>query len=273
VVGEAIVRNRDIRKVSFTGDCATGAKIRQIVGHCPKDLVLELGGSDPMIVMDDADIGKATDGAVRGRFYNAGQTCTAIKRVYVHEKIADAFIRELKNRIDALSVGNGLGSKVDMGPMNSARQRERISGIVEEARNNAEGTILTGGCEMRGKAFENGHFYRPTLITNVASSSRLVSDEVFGPVLPVVTFPDLATAIRQANNTRFGLGASIWTKDISVVKRVFDEVNAGIIWVNRHLTVPPEVPFGGMKESGIGRENGQDALESYSKTKTLFIGW
>jgi betaine-aldehyde dehydrogenase len=273
VVGEAIARCRDIRKVSFTGDCATGAKIREIVGHHQKDLVLELGGSDPMIVMDDADIGKAAEGAVRGRFYNAGQTCTAIKRVYVHEKIADTFTQELKTRIDALSVGNGLGSKVDMGPLNSAQQRERISSKVEETRNNAEGTVLTGGCEMRGKAFENGYFYRPTLVTRVAPSSRLVRDELFGPVLPVMSFPDIATAIREANNTRYGLGASVWTKDLGVVKRVFDEVNAGIIWVNRHLTVPPEVPFGGMKESGVGRENGRDALDSYSTTKTLFIGW
>ncbi len=116
-------------------------------------------------------------------------------------------------------------------------------------------------------------FYRPTLVSNVVPDSRLVTSEIFGPVLPVMTVPDLDTAIHEANNTRYGLGASIWTKDLATTKRVFDEVRAGIIWVNRHLTVPPELPFGGMNESGIGRENGQHALESYSQTKTLFLGW
>lgn len=270
-VGDAIVRNPDIKKVSFTGDIHTGERIREIAGS--RDLVLELGGSDPMIVMDDADIGKAVEGAVRGRFYNAGQTCTAVKRVYVHEKVAAAFSSALKARIEAITVGNGLGSKVDMGPLNSGRQREGISQLVENARENDEGIIITGGCELRGKAFERGFFYRPTLVAGVAAGSRLVTEEVFGPVLPLMTVPDLATAIREANTTRFGLGASIWTKDLSTVKRVFAEVNAGIVWVNRHLTVPPEIPFGGMNGSGTGRENGQNALESYSRTKTLFIGW
>jgi acyl-CoA reductase-like NAD-dependent aldehyde dehydrogenase len=272
-VGEAIVRDKRIRKLSFTGDIRTGQKIREISRENSQELVLELGGSDPMIVMADADIGKAVEGAIRGRFYNAGQTCTAVKRVYVHEKIATEFSSALKVRIETLTVGNGLGSKVDMGPLNSEGQRTRIAETVENVRQSDEGIVLTGGCELRGKAFERGYFYRPTLVAGVAPGSRLVTEEVFGPVLPLMTVPDLATAIREANSTRFGLGASVWTRDLATVKRVFAEVHAGIIWVNRHLTVPPEIPFGGMNESGIGRENGQNALESYSRTKTLFIGW
>lgn len=272
-VGEAIIRHQAIKKISFTGDTATGEKIRNLGSLNQKELVLELGGSDPMIVMDDADLRKAVEGAIRGRFYNAGQTCTAVKRLYVHEKIADHFTRELKDRVEALTVGNGLGAKVDMGPLNSAGQRERIAVMVESVRSADEGTIVTGGCEMRGKAFENGNFYRPTLVAGVEPESRLVTEEVFGPVLPVMTIPDLATAIREANNTRYGLGASIWTRDIGNVRRFFDEVHAGIVWVNRHLTVPPEVPFGGVNASGIGRENGQDALDGYSRTKTLLLGW
>jgi len=272
-VGEAIVKHPVIRKLSFTGDCATGTKIRALAGaHC-KDLTLELGGSDPMIVMPDASIEKAVEGAIRGRFYNAGQTCTAVKRLYVHEKISSLFIQKLKERIDAITVGNGLGSRIDMGPMNNAAQRDTISQLVEETRENKEGTILTGGSSLKGTAYEHGYFYRPTLVSNVVPGSGLVSREVFGPVLPVMTFPDLDTAINEANNTRYGLGASIWTKDLATTKRVFDEVRAGIIWVNRHLTVPPEVPFGGVNESGVGRENGQHALDNYSRTKTLFLGW
>ncbi|MDD1698145.1 MAG: aldehyde dehydrogenase family protein, partial [Methanoregula sp.] len=271
--GTAVVNNPTIRKLSFTGDSTTGNKIREMAGARHKDLTLELGGSDPMIVMPDAAIDRAVEGALRGRFYNAGQTCTAVKRLYVHEKISHLFIQKLKERIDALSVGNGLGSRIDMGPMNSAGQRENISQIVEETRETGTGTVLTGGCSLKGTAYEKGYFYRPTLVSNVVPDSPLVTREIFGPVLPVMTVPDLDTAIHEANNTRYGLGASIWTKDLTTTKRVFDEVRAGIIWVNRHLTIPPEVPFGGMNDSGIGRENGRYALESYLQTKTLFLGW
>lgn len=273
VVGEALVRHPGIGKLSFTGDIITGERVRTLAAGHAKELVLELGGSDPMIVMDDADIGRAVEGAVRGRFYNAGQTCTAVKRLYVHQKIADAFTRSLKSRIENLAVGNGLGSKIDMGPLNSAAQRDRIAELVEGVRYNDEGIVVTGGCPLKGRAFEPGYFYRPTLVTGVAPGSPLVTREVFGPVLPVAVIQDLAEGIELANATRFGLGASVWTKDLGTVKRVFGEVNAGIIWVNRHLTVPPEVPFGGVNESGTGRENGQHALESYSRTKTLFLGW
>jgi acyl-CoA reductase-like NAD-dependent aldehyde dehydrogenase len=271
--GEAIVKHPAIRKLSFTGDCTTGYKIREMAGPYLKDITLELGGSDPMIVMPDADMDKAVEGALRGRFYNAGQTCTAVKRLYIHEKISSLFIQKLKNRVDDLTVGNGMGSKIDIGPMNNADQRENIAQVVQETRDNREGTILTGGYKLKGTAYEKGYFYRPTLVTDVIPDSVLLTREIFGPVLPVMTIPDLETAIREANNSRYGLGASVWTKDLGTTRRVFDELNAGIIWVNRHLTIPPEVPFGGINESGIGRENGQHALDNYSQTKTLFLGW
>ena len=272
-VGAAIVRHPLIRKVSFTGDCTTGQKIRDMASGSAKDLILELGGSDPMIVMDDAAIDKAVEGALRGRFYNAGQTCTAVKRLYVHEKIADTFSKKLQARVEALKAGNGLETGVDLGPLNSAGQRERISGIVTEMEQKGEGTILTGGFSLTGPSYDAGHFYSPTLVSDISPGTRLLTDEVFGPVLPVMSIPDLDTAIVEANRSRYGLGASVWTSSLATTKRVFDEVHAGIIWVNRHLTVPPEIPFGGMNESGIGRENGSHALESYSRTKTLFLGW
>jgi betaine-aldehyde dehydrogenase len=272
-VGEALVKHPGVKKISFTGNCATGKRIRELASVQVKELILELGGSDPMIVMDDADINKAVEGALRGRFYNAGQTCTAVKRLYVHEKIADEFVQRLKTRISAMNVGNGLGPKTDMGPLNSADQRDRIVQIVDRTRERGDGTVLTGGGVLRGKAYESGYFYHPTLVTDVAPDSCLVTDELFGPVLPVMAVPDLDTAITAANRSRYGLGASVWTKDLHTTKRVFDEVQAGIIWVNRHLTVPPEVPFGGNLESGIGRENGNHAVDQYSRTKTLFLGW
>ncbi|MFA6225710.1 MAG: aldehyde dehydrogenase family protein [Methanoregula sp.] len=272
-IGAAIVRHPLIRKVSFTGDCKTGEKIRQMASGPLKDLTLELGGSDPMIVMNDADINKAVEGALRGRFYNAGQICTAVKRLYVHEKIADIFVKKLQVRVEALKAGNGLEPGIDLGPMNSAGQRELISGMVNEVKEKGEGTILTGGCSITGPSYDAGYFYRPTLVSDVNPGARLLTDEIFGPVLPVMSVPDLDTAIQEANRSRYGLGASVWTTDLATTKRVFDEVHAGIIWVNHHLTIPPEIPFGGINESGIGRENGSHALESYSRTRTLFLGW
>ncbi|MDO9035254.1 MAG: aldehyde dehydrogenase family protein [Methanoregula sp.] len=272
-VGEAIVMHPLIKKISFTGDCTTGEKIRRLASGQLKDLTLELGGSDPMIVMDDADIDKAVEGALRGRFYNAGQTCTAVKRLYVHEKIADTFVKKLQVRVEDFKVGNGLEPGIDLGPMNSAIQRELISGMVNEITDKCEGNILTGGSSLTGPSYDAGYFYRPTLISDVSPGARLLTDEIFGPVLPVMSVPDLDTAIKEANRSRYGLGASVWTTSLATTKRVFDDVHAGIIWVNRHLTVPPEIPFGGMNESGIGRENGSHALENYSRTKTLFLGW
>ena len=271
--GEALVKHPEIKKISFTGNCATGRRIREIASAHLKDLTLELGGSDPMIVMDDADIDKAVEGALRGRFYNAGQTCTAVKRLYVHDRIAGEFVKKLKTRISVMNVGNGLGPKTDMGPLNSMEQREQIIRLVDRTRECGEGTILVGGGVLRGKAYEAGYFYHPTLVTDVIPDSCLVTEELFGPVLPVMAVPDLEAAITAANSSRYGLGASVWTKNMDTAKRVFDGVNAGLIWVNRHLTVPPEVPFGGNLESGIGRENGYHAIDQYSRTKTLFLGW
>jgi acyl-CoA reductase-like NAD-dependent aldehyde dehydrogenase len=272
-VGAALVTHPLVQKISFTGDCSTGHQIRAMAARQNKEITLELGGSDPMIVMEDADIDRAVDGAIRGRFYNAGQTCTAVKRLYLHEKIAPEFTKKLLARTEALRVGDGLLPATDIGPMTGREQLARISAQVEEVKDKEEGNVLCGGCTLRGNDYERGFFYQPTLITDVAPGTSIVTNEIFGPVLPVVTIPDLNTAIAEANRSRYGLGASIWTKDIGTVKRAFCDVRAGIIWVNRHLIVPPEVPFGGVNESGIGRENGYNALESYSRSKTLFLGW
>ena len=271
--GEAIVTHPSVQKVSFTGSCATGCRVRELAGSRNKDVVLELGGSDPMIVMDDADVEKAVEGALRGRFYNAGQTCTAVKRLFVHKDIAGSFISRLKVRVESLHIGNGLDPKVEMGPLNNRHQYDTLSEIMRSVKENREGTILTGGSPVKGEGYDNGYFFEPTLVGDVAEDSSLLTGEIFGPILPVVVFPDLDTAISQANRSPYGLGASVWTSDLATVKRVFQDVHAGIIWVNRHLTVPPEIPFGGTKESGIGRENGHRAIDGYTRTKTLFLGW
>jgi len=271
--GNALVVHPGIGKISFTGDIATGRRIRAAAAPHLKEVVLELGGSDPMIVWKDAPLEKAVEGAIRGRFYNAGQICTAVKRLYLHEAIADRFLEQLERRVQSIRVGNGMDPATEMGPLQNRPQLERITSLVEELRADGQGTIRCGGMRITGEGRERGLFYAPTLITGVNPEAALLREEVFGPVLPVMTVPDLDTAIAEANRTRYGLGASVWTSDLHVVKQVFARVRAGIIWVNRHLTIPPEVPFGGLRESGIGRENGIQALGQWTRTRTLMIGW
>ena len=273
VVGEALVRHPDIQKISFTGDVETGMRVQELAAGSFKSVTLELGGSDPMIVWKDADIEKAVAGAVRGRYYNAGQTCTAVKRLYVHQSIGEEFVHRLKAKVERLTVGNGLSPDVDMGPLSGASQRDRIQKFVETMQNHGQGIVLTGGVPLSGPAYDGGFFYAPTVVTDVHPESPLLSKEVFGPVLPVMCITDLATAICHVNNTRFGLCASVWTRDLSVAKEVFSRVRSGVVWVNRHLTLPPEIPFGGLKVSGTGRENGMDGLLSYTRTRSLFLGW
>ncbi|MBP7119605.1 MAG: aldehyde dehydrogenase [Methanolinea sp.] len=273
VVGEALVRHPGVKKVSFTGDVETGLRVQELAAGSFKSVTLELGGSDPMIVWKDADIDKAVAGAVRGRFYNAGQTCTAVKRLFIHRSICQEFVYRLKAKVESLNVGNGLSPDVDMGPLSGASQRERIRKLVEDLQNRGQGILLTGGMPLSGPNYDGGFFYAPTVVTDVHPESPLLSKEVFGPVLPVMCIPDLDTAICHANSTRFGLGASVWTKDISVAREVFNRVRSGVVWVNRHLTLPPEIPFGGLKVSGIGRENGREGLVSYTRSRSLYLGW
>jgi betaine-aldehyde dehydrogenase len=271
-VGEAIVIHRSVRRISFTGDTATGRRIRELAAPQLKEVTFELGGSDPMIVWKDADLERAVAGALRGRFYNAGQTCTAVKRLFLHEEIAGVFMRQLQARTEAMRIGNGADPSTEMGPLVSGVQRDAIARVVEDVRDGGMGTILSGGKALREGTYEKGFFYAPTLITDATPDAPVLRQEIFGPVLPAITVPDLDTAIDGANNTRYGLGASVWTQSREVAKEVALRVQAGVVWVNRHLTVPPEMPFGGVKESGIGRENGIQAYYAYTRTKSVLIG-
>ncbi|WP_342770733.1 MULTISPECIES: aldehyde dehydrogenase family protein [unclassified Methanoculleus] len=270
-VGREIARNPGVRKVSFTGEVETGRQVALDAAPTMKHLTLELGGSDPMIVCDDADIGKAVEGVVRGRFYNCGQVCTAVKRLYVFESIADEFVRRLVARVGAIVVGNGMDRGVGMGPLNNRAGLERVSGLVDAARERDEGEIVAGGRAPAGKEYERGHFFLPTLVTDVPYDSALFTEEVFGPVLPIAAVPDLDEALSAANNSRYGLGASVWTRNADTIARATESLEAGIVWVNQHLKIPPEVPFGGTKASGIGRENGSRALEEYTEGKAVLV--
>ncbi len=268
-VGEEIVRSPLIKKLSFTGSVDAGKHVLQAAGM--KRVTLELGGSDPMIVCEDADVEKAVDGAVHGRFYNCGQTCTAVKRLYLHESIAGVFIDKLKARVERLRVGNGMDEGVDMGPLNNLAQREKIMRLVDAVRENGEGRVITGGKVPEGEQYARGYFYLPTLVTDVAPGSALLREEVFGPVLPIVVVKDLEEAIRQANDSKFGLGSSIWTRDMGKARLACERLESGITWVNQHTKLPPEMPFGGVKDSGIGRENGLEGMDAYYELKSILL--
>ena len=269
--GDALIREKRIDILSFTGSSETGGHVCAFASKTGTPVNLELGGSDPMVVLPDADIDAAVHGAVHGRFYNAGQVCSAVKRLYIHEKVAEGFVRKLAAAVSALRFGNGLDSDTRMGPLNNRDGYNRIRTLVEQVTERQEGSVRPGGIPGSSLSVK-GNYYPPTIVTDVAPGSRLLTEEVFGPVLPVVTFPDLDTAIRHANDTPYGLGASVWTHDTRVIRRFYAEVHAGIIWVNRHVSVPPEIPFGGTGGSGTGRENGKDALLRYTRSKTLYYG-
>lgn len=271
VVGENLVKNHNVKKVSFTGEAKTGKRVAEFAASGMKRVTLELGGSDPMLVCDDANLEDAVIGALRGRFYNCGQACTAVKRLFVFESVAEEFIKKLETGIGNLSVGNGIHENVDMGPLNNRKQWEYIKELVAEVEEKNEGKIITGGNVPEGSAYSKGYFFEPTLIVDVPEDSRLLKEEVFGPVLPLVRVKNLDEAIKAANNSCYGLGASIWTKNIDRARIGCEQLNAGIIWLNQHLKVAPEAPFGGIKESGIGKENGPDALSEYLDLKTLML--
>ncbi|MDI9395994.1 MAG: aldehyde dehydrogenase family protein [Euryarchaeota archaeon] len=267
--GESLVHNPNVRKISFTGESRTGKRVAELAASGMKRVTLELGGSDPMIVCDDVNLESAVAGAIRGRFYNCGQTCTAVKRLYVFESVADEFIRRLEVGVKSLKVGNGLDKNIDMGPLNNCHQLDFIKGLVAEITEKDEGRIITGGKVPEFKGSDKGYFFEPTLVSDVSGDSRLLKEEVFGPLLPIVTVKDMDEAIEEANRSSYGLGASIWTKDLDRVRIGCEQLNAGIIWVNQHLKVAPEVSFGGVKESGFGRENGPDILSEYLDTRTI----
>lgn len=271
VVGESLVKSPQVKKISFTGEARTGKRVAELAAGGMKRVTLELGGSDPMIVCDDANLETAVSGALRGRLYNCGQTCTAVKRLFVFESVAEGFIKKLEASIRNLRVGNGLHENIDMGPLNNCRQWEYIKELVADVEEKNEGRIVAGGRVPEGSAYSRGYFFEPTLVVDVPRESRLLKEEVFGPVLPVVQVKNLEEAIEEANNTCYGLGASIWTKNIDRVRTGCEQLNAGIIWVNQHLKVAPEAPFGGTGESGIGKENGPDALSEYLDLKTIML--
>ncbi|PIW34375.1 MAG: succinate-semialdehyde dehydrogenase, partial [Nitrosopumilales archaeon CG15_BIG_FIL_POST_REV_8_21_14_020_33_23] len=239
----------DVNAVTFTGSTDAGAKVGQRAAMNLKKCVLELGGSDPFIVLDDAIIEKAAEGAVKGRFINCGQSCVASKRFFVGKNIAKDFIELFIKKTSQLKVGDPTLIETDIGPLSSKGGLETISGIVEDAKEKGA-EILLGGSEIDG----NGYFYQPTILTNVKPNMRIAKEETFGPVAPITVVENESEAVRLANNTEFGLGASIWTKDLAKAEKMSRRIESGIVSVNNVVISDPRIPFGGIKHSGFGRE-------------------
>lgn len=270
VVGEEIVTNSKVRKIGFTGSTEVGRRVMASAAQGIKRVTLELGGSDPMIVCDDADIEEAVKAAAVGRFFNCGQACLAIKRLYLFESIADEFISQLVARVKKLRVGNGLAEGVIVGPLHSQNQRDEVESQVQDAVDRGA-RVLVGGERLLGGDYERGHFYAPTILDDVPADARVATEEVFGPALPIFRVQSLDEAIEKANDSIFGLGSSIWTNDLNRATRAAERIEAGYTWINSAQIIFDELPFGGFKQSGLGKEHGIEALDYYTETKAVVV--
>lgn len=274
-IGNALISHPDVRRVALTGSSETGRQVMQTAGPDFKRITLELGGSDPMIVCPDADIAKAVNGAMIGRFWNAGQACLAVKRLYIFEEVYDDFMAKLTDKVNRYEPGDGMSKaekpKIRMGPLHSAFQREEVEAQLKDAVDKGA-NVLVGGNRPAGEGLDKGYFFQPALVENVSEDSKLVTEEVFGPVLPVFKVSSLDEAIAKANNSKWGLGSSIWTNNMKYANQAAREIQSGMLWINQLHFGYDEMPFGGVKASGIGHEHGPEALDYYFEPKSVVFG-
>lgn len=256
-----------IDKITFTGSVETGKKVMASASATLKRITLELGGNDAALVLDDADLDVVVPGLARSAFYNSGQICMATKRVYVADALHDAFVDRLAAALDHHRPGDGMDPSSTLGPLQNAAQFGKVKAYLEDALRQ-DGAALRSGGDV---AEAGGYFISPTVITGLSDEARLVREEQFGPVLPVLRFADIDEAVARINDSRFGLGASVWGRDLDRALGVAERLNAGTVWVNRHGVNESEVPFGGMKDSGYGREHGQLGLRSYMELQVVSL--
>eukprot|EP00439_Symbiodinium_sp_Y106_P086522 s171_g33.t3 len=274
--GEILTSHDLVRKVVFTGSTAIGSKVMEACAKGFKRLLLELGGNDPAIVREDCDVEKAAEGLFKGAFFNNGQTCCAAKRIYVQEKIYDKFVKAFVARARSAVLGNGLSSGTELGPLASAVQLRHVMELLQDARRKG-GRVLCGGGATAGPPGDEGSntglFYLPTIVVDVAEGTRLVDEEQFGPVVPVMSYKDDEEAVQRANATRYGLSASIWSQDFDKANEIANRLKAGTVWVNKHCEFIRNAPFGGIDESGIGRAGdlGEQDLNQYTEIRTLCL--
>ncbi|WP_026941047.1 aldehyde dehydrogenase family protein [Hellea balneolensis] len=264
-LGPLLTGHPDVAKVSFTGSTATGKKIMSSSSGSLKRVTLELGGNDPSIVMPDVNVPETAAQIYGGAFLNAGQVCLAVKRAYVHEDIYDDMCDELGKIADAAIVGDGLEQGVTMGPIQNKAQYELVKNLLESAKK--DGKIVSGGVVEN----KSGYFIRPTIVRDVTDGDDIVDLEQFGPVLPVIKYTDLDDAVSRANNSDYGLGASVWSSDVDKAADVAVQIESGSVWVNQHINIGPHIPMAGFKSSGIGVEQSAEGLEEYTQVQVLNI--
>src|SRR5947208_10815035 len=269
--GEAIVSHPLIRKIALTGSTPTGKKVMARAAEGLKKVTLELGGSDPCIVLDDADIEGAARAISIGRFFNCGQACLAVKRLYVQDGVYDALLEKLIARASKLKPGNGLEKDSRMGPMHTETQRAEVEAQIKDAVE-AGARVVHGGGRPQGPEYDKGWFIEPTILENVPDGARMWTEEVFGPALPIRRIKDLDEGLRLANDSQFGLGSSIWTTNMAAANRAVQELEAGYTWVNALQIAHDELPFGGTKQSGFGKEHGVEAFHQYTEQKSVVYG-
>ncbi len=262
-LGGAITAHPDIAKVAFTGSTATGKKVMASAASSLKRITLELGGNDAAIVLDGVDPKEVAPKIFGGATINSGQVCLAIKRVYAPESMYDELCDELAKLAKEAVMGDGLEQGTQLGPIQNKMQFDKVKEYIEVGRK--DGKIIAGGEAYEGK----GYFVAPTIVRDISHDSRLVKEEQFGPVLPVLSYSDLDDAIAKANDSEYGLGGTVWTNDLDRGQAVASQIMSGTIWVNKHLDLPFDVPFGGAKQSGLGVEYGQEGLEEFTQQKTI----
>jgi betaine-aldehyde dehydrogenase len=268
--GRLLTRHRDIRKVSLTGEVGTGKAVMSDAAQNLKHVTLELGGKSPLIVFADATIDNAVSGALLANFYSSGQVCSNGTRVFVHRSIKAAFLERLVKRVNAMRIGDPLDPQTQVGALISEQHMHKVLSYIERGR--SEGArLLTGGSRVTSGALARGFFVAPTVFDNCRDDMAIVREEIFGPVMSVLDFEDEREVIERANATDFGLAAGVFTNDLTRAHRVIAQLQAGTCWINQYNVTPIELPFGGVKLSGLGRENGRAAIEHYTQLKSVYV--
>jgi acyl-CoA reductase-like NAD-dependent aldehyde dehydrogenase len=269
-VGEAIVRHPDVAKIGFTGDSITGKRIMSLASETLKPVGLELGGKNPFIVLADADIDSAVEGAVWGAFFNSGQVCAAASRFYIHESLYDAFAKKFVAAAKTVRVGDPTKMETVMGPLAYREHRDKVEWYIAEAKKSGA-KLLLGGDRPDTPETRDGYFVAPTVFGDCSNDMTFMRDEMFGPVVGLARFATIDEAVALANDTRFGLSGSVWTKDVRAGLVIAGRIKAGTVWVNEHLCISCETPWGGCKESGWGKDASTMALEEYTLTKHIYV--
>jgi succinate-semialdehyde dehydrogenase/glutarate-semialdehyde dehydrogenase len=271
-VGDALVSHQRVNKIAFTGQTETGKRIMQLAAKNVTRVTLELGGSDAMVVADDADIRRATAAAAIGRFFNAGQACLAVKRIFLFDKVAEEFMTKFTERAQKeWKIGDQFAADTKMGPLHTETQRSEVEAQVADAVKRGA-KVLAGGKRPEGAEFAKGWYYPATVLADVPYDSRMATEEVFGPAVPLFIVKDLDEAIAKANDSIYGLGSSIFTRDMAKARKAAEQLDAGYTWVNDIQVAYDQLPFGGAKQSGFGKEHGIEAIESYTEKKSVVLG-